>query len=51
MQRSSKTNVLYLSEVVLSLLYQVMSEVKQEARAVGVRGAGRWAVPRDDIGD
>lgn len=28
-----------------------MPEVKQEAGAVGVKAAGRWAVPGDDIGD
>lgn len=43
--------ILYLTEAVLSLLYQVMSQVKQEARAVGVMAAGRWAVPGDDVID
>lgn len=35
----------------LILLHQVMPQVKQEAGAVGVRAAGRWAVPGDDMGD
>lgn len=42
---------MYLAEAVLSFFYQVMPEVKQEAGAIGVKAAGRWAVPGDDIGD
>lgn len=51
MQRGPKSAASYLTEAVLRLLYQVMSQVKQEAGAVGVRAAGRWAVPGDDIAD